>query len=45
MAVITWYYTVQEGEVIESEEIETEEKAREEIEAEILAAREAKYGG
>ena len=44
MAVITWYYTVQEGEVIESSEVETTEQTREEVEAEIGAAREAKYG-
>ena len=45
MAVIIWFYTVQQGEVISSAKVETEKKTREEVEAEIKAAREAKYGG
>lgn len=45
MAVITWFYTVQQGEVITSAEVDTTEQTREEVEAEILAAREEKYGG
>lgn len=44
MAVITWFYTVQQGEVITSEEVETTEETRAEVEAAIEAARVIKYG-